>query len=65
MDDDFDVFLSHNSSDKPLVEQLSNLLRGRSLRCWLDKWELRPGFPWQEGLEEGVAASRAVAVCVG
>lgn len=65
MPDLFDVFLSHNSQDKPVVEEIGDRLKSRGLRVWLDKWELRPGFPWQEGLEEGVRVSRAVAVCVG
>ena len=65
MPEGFDVFLSHNSRDKPLVEEIGAQLRGKGLRVWLDKWELRPGFPWQERLEEGVRASRAVAVFVG
>jgi hypothetical protein len=65
MPDEFDVFLSHNSQDKPLVEEIGAQLRGKGLRVWLDKWELRPGFPWQEGIEEGVQASRSVAVFVG
>ena len=63
--DDFDVFLSHNSRDKPVVEQIGKWLGDRGLRVWLDAWQLRPGFPWQEGLEAGVQASRAVAVLVG
>lgn len=61
----FDVFLSHNGHDKPFVEEIGAQLRGKGLRVWLDKWALRPGFPWQEGLEEGVRSSRAVAVFVG
>ncbi len=65
MPDGFDVFLSHNSRDKPVVEEIGALLEGQGLRVWLDKWELRPGFPWQEGLEEGIQASRAGAVFVG
>lgn len=65
MSDGFDVFLSHNSRDKPVVEEVGTWLKGQNLRVWLDKWELRPGFPWQEGLEEGVQSSRAVAVFVG
>jgi hypothetical protein len=65
MPDQFDVFLSHNSGDKPAVEKIAAQLRATGLRVWLDKWELRPGFPWQEGLEEGVRSSRAVAVFVG
>jgi hypothetical protein len=63
--DDFDVFLSHNSRDKPAVKEIAALLRDRGLRVWLDKDELRPGLPWQEGLEAGVRASRSVAVFVG
>jgi hypothetical protein len=55
MPEGFDVFLSHNSRDKPQVEDIGNRLRARNLRVWLDAWELRPGFPWQ----------RAVAVFVG
>jgi tetratricopeptide (TPR) repeat protein len=63
--DHFDIFLSHNSRDKPVVEEIGTWLGGHGLRVWLDKWELRPGFPWQEGLEAGVQASKAVAVLVG
>ncbi len=65
MPNEFDVFLSHNSRDKPAVEEIAARLRDRNLRVWLDKDELRPGFPWQEGLEEAVQASRSVAVFVG
>ena len=65
MPDEFDVFLSHNSRDKPAVEEIAAFLRDRGLRVWLDKDELRPGLPWQKGLEEGVKASRSVAVFVG
>lgn len=65
MPDEFDVFLSHNSRDKPAVEEIAARLRGRGLRVWLDKDELRPGLPWQEGLEDGVRVSRSVAVFVG
>lgn len=65
MADDFDVFLSHNSRDKPVVGEIAERLRGRGLRVWLDQSELRPGFPWQEGLENGVQVSRSVAVFVG
>src|SRR6185436_12545901 len=65
MSDEFDVFLSHNSRDKSVVEPIGAWLLGRGLRVWYDGWELRPGFPWQEGLEVGVKASKAGAVFVG
>ena len=65
MPEGFDVFLSHNSRDKPVVEEIAALLKTQGLTVWLDKWELRPGFPWQEGLEEGIQAARAGAVFIG
>jgi tetratricopeptide (TPR) repeat protein len=62
----FDVFLSHNSRDKEIVEQVARILRDRySLRVWLDKWALTPGKPWQEELEEGLNESTAIAVFLG
>ena len=32
---------------------------------WLDKWNLIPGEPWQEGLEEALDQSRTCAVFLG
>lgn len=60
-----DVFLSHNSRDKPIVEEIAARLRERGLTFWLDRLELQPGLPWQEGLEEGIRASRSVAIFIG
>ncbi|MEO1528525.1 MAG: toll/interleukin-1 receptor domain-containing protein [Planctomycetota bacterium] len=63
--DQFDVFLCHNSKDKPAVEDIANKLVERGLKPWLDKWHLRPGFPWQEELEEQIENVKAAAVFVG
>lgn len=65
MPDAFDIFLSHNSGDRAQVEEIGRQLQARGLRVWLDKKDLRPGFPWQEGLEEAIRISRACAVFVG
>jgi hypothetical protein len=46
-----DVFLSHNSTDKPAVESLAHRLRAEGIEPWLDKWNLIPGNPWQEEIE--------------
>ena len=63
---DYDVFLSHNSKDKPAVEQIGRLLsKEYHLRCWLDKWNLVPGEPWQEALENALDQCQTVAVFVG
>ncbi len=62
---DFDVFLSHNSRDKPAVRELKQRLDAYRLSCWLDEDELRPGIPWQQRLEEGIQGSGSLAVLVG
>lgn len=62
----FDVFLSHNSKDKPEVEQLARMLeKTYAIKCWLDKWNLIPGEPWQEDLEKALDDSQTVAIFVG
>jgi hypothetical protein len=62
----YDVFLSHNSADKPVVEAIARRLRELAhLEPFLDKWHLVPGEPWQEALEEAIDASRTCAVFLG
>jgi hypothetical protein len=62
---DFNVFLSHNGNDKPVVRELKRLLALQELKVWLDEDELRPGMPWQQLLEAGIRNSESVAVLVG
>ncbi|HEX4499227.1 MAG TPA: TIR domain-containing protein [Thermoanaerobaculia bacterium] len=61
----FDVFLSHNSKDKPAVRELAKALRARGLRVWLDEWELVPGRPWQEALGRVIETAGASAILIG
>jgi hypothetical protein len=62
----YDVFLSHNSQDKPAVELLARRLTDEAGLCpFLDKWHLVPGEPWQEALEEALDQSRTCAVFIG
>jgi TIR domain/CHASE2 domain len=60
-----DVFLSHNGRDKVIVRELAEALQARGLDAWLDEWELVPGRPWQEALEEVIKTTRSAAVLVG
>ena len=62
---EFDVFLCHNSRDKPAVRELAQQLRARGLRPWLDEKELQPGLPWQQVLEDQIQSIPAAAVIVG
>jgi len=48
----YHVFLSHNSADKPAVEEVALRLRQQhGIEFWLDKWHLIPGAPWQPAIE--------------
>lgn len=61
-----DVFLSHYSGDKASVEKLAKrLLTEMDINPWLDKWNLVPGDPWQEALEQALDNSRTCAVFIG
>lgn len=65
MTETFDVFLSHNSKDKPAVRELATALKTHGVRAWIDEEQLRPGRPWQEELESIIESTHAVAVLVG
>src|SRR4029077_20747469 len=65
MSERFDVFLSYSRKDTPAARALAEALRERGLKVWLDEWELVPGRPWQEALEEVIETTGASAVLVG
>ena len=62
---DFDVFLCHNSEDKPLVETIGEALERSGLNPWLDKWNLPPGRMFQEEIGSVLPSIKSVAVFVG
>lgn len=62
---DFDVFLCHNSEDKPAIKEIAYQLQNHGIRPWLDEWCLRPGFPWQRTLEKKIKDIESAAVFVG
>jgi formylglycine-generating enzyme required for sulfatase activity len=61
----YDVFLSHSGADKSAVEELARKLLAAGVTPFLDKWNLVPGEPWQEALEEALDESRTCAVFLG
>ena len=63
--DEFDVFLCHNSQDKPEVKAIADKLKARGILPWLDVWELRPGLPWLQALERQIESIKSAAVFVG
>lgn len=62
----FDVFLSHNSADKSYVRELAARLTDEAnIDAFLDQWDLVPGEPWQEAIEEAIEQSKTCAVFLG
>jgi hypothetical protein len=61
----FDVFLCHNSKDKPAVRRLDQKLKKEGVKTWFDEEQLPPGRPWQPALESQIETIGAVAVLVG
>lgn len=59
------AFLSHNSADKPAVEELACRLEAAGISCWLDKWNLIPGDPWDVALENALASCDVCVVFFG
>ncbi|MFM6248111.1 MAG: toll/interleukin-1 receptor domain-containing protein, partial [Dolichospermum sp.] len=57
----FDVFLAHNSKDKPEVIKIANKLRERGLNPWLDKEQIFAGDNIQEVVFQGISQSKVGA----
>jgi WD40 repeat protein len=60
----YDVFLSHNSQDKPRVLKLAERLRDAGLRVWFDDWVIRPGDDIYLAIEHGLEAARVQVLCL-
>ncbi len=60
----FDVFLSHNSIDKPWVTQLKDDLLPHDISVWLDQDEIRPGDLFVNALEQALDNCRTVALII-
>jgi energy-coupling factor transporter ATP-binding protein EcfA2 len=61
----FDIFLSHNSADKPAVEEIAHRLKDAGVEPWLDKWCLVPGKTFQSGLADALRSCPTCAVFIG
>jgi hypothetical protein len=61
----FDVFLCHNSEDKPAVREIAQQLVKEGIKPWLDEHEIRPGTSWQTALEQQIESIKSAAVFVG
>lgn len=64
-DQQFDVFLCHNSKEKSEVERIREQLVQKGIYAWLDKYDFAPFRPWQEQLDEIIPQIKAAAIFLG
>lgn len=61
----YDAYMCYNAADKGPVTEIALTLRECGIVPWLDEWELRPGIPWQEALENEIERIKSAVVFVG
>ena len=65
MTEQFDVFLAHNSVDKPLVREISARLKERGLNPWLDEEQILAGELFQEEIQKAIPNIKSAAIIIG
>ena len=61
----FDVFLAHNSEDKPQVNAIAAKLKQCDLRYWLDEEQIPPGRWFQDVIQKAIPNVTSVAMFIG
>ena len=65
MTEQFDVFLCHNSRDKPLVRKISDQLKARGLNPWLDEEGISGGVGFMERIQEVIVNVESALIFFG
>ena len=61
----FDVFLCHNSEDKPAVREIAQKLSEENIKAWLDEADIRAGNFWHTDIGQQIETVKSAAVFVG
>ena len=61
----FDVFLCHNSEDKPAVREISKKLAEKNVKPFLDEADIRPADSWHSIIGMQIETVKAAAVFFG
>lgn len=62
---DFDVFLAHKSSDKPLIRVIAKELKKYNIRAWVDEEEILAGDFFQDSIQKAIGQVKTAAICIG
>jgi hypothetical protein len=58
------VFLSHTTTDKDIVEAIGSFLTARGLTVWIDSWCMTAGDSLVQKIGEGIEKSDRLVVCL-
>ena len=61
----YDVFLCHNSEDKPVVREIAQKLSAEKIKPWLDEADIRSGIFWDTAIGQQLETVKSAAVFVG
>lgn len=62
---EWNVFLCHNSQEKPQVEKIRQHLQEQGIKTWLDRYDFEPFRPWPDQLEEIIDQIKSAAIFIG
>ncbi|NMG10545.1 effector-associated domain EAD1-containing protein [Brasilonema sp. UFV-L1] len=63
--EEFDVFLAHNSADKPEVRAIANQLKERGIKIWLDEEQIPPGRSFQDEIQKAIPLVKSAVIFIG
>ena len=61
----FDVFMAHNSKDKPQVLEIAEQLKQRGLKPWIDIEQIPPGESFQKVIQQAIPNVKSAAIFFG
>ena len=61
----FDVFLAHNSEDKPIVREVASKLKRRGLRPWIDEEQFFAGNSIQKVIQDVIPSVGSAVIFIG
>jgi TIR domain/NACHT domain len=61
----FDVFLCHNSEDKPAVREIAQKLSQENIKAWLDEADIKAGSFWHSAIGQQIETVKSAAIFIG
>ncbi|WP_414573111.1 TIR domain-containing protein [Nostoc sp. CCY 9925] len=61
----FDVFLAHNTQDKPEVKAIALALKQRNIKSWIDEEQIAPGRSFQDEIQQAIPLVKSAAIFIG